>query len=295
MKATFKMSGVRLRYLSCLLFLLTNGLFMKAIAQPDCAPINASSCQNNVTEDFNQDNGGFSSDNFTWNLAGGNWQALIQNRAVDFFNTPYTITSGVYTVTQEDFVNYGFTYVGAYRIDITIIDANTNQPIVTCGAVATTEGGARGERMTCLTFTNTGLDVGDEIIFVTTFYPLQRDFRYGKYIVYDNFSVAGSAIPATMNNLQLKKETNLKRYNYKSFVLYPNPVFSTTTLTFDKLPSQGTLTVRRADGLVVWTSKVREGANSSVLDLSKERPGLYMVTIQLEGGKKIAKKLFKYN
>lgn len=296
METTFIKSGIRLKQLQFLVLILLSGFFTKAIAQPDCEPIEASSCLDNITENFNTNDGGFSSSDFTWNRTDGNWQALIQNSTESFFEKTYTITSGVYTVTQEDYVNYGFVYTGVYRVDITVIDATSGAAIVTCGGVATTAfGEVRGQHMTCLTFTNEGLDIGDEIRFVTTFNPRQRGFRYGKYIIYDDFSVAGSAVPVTNSGLQLQKETSLAKYNYKRFDLFPNPVLNTATLSFDKLPGEGTLTIKRADGYLLRIYKVKKGSDSSVLDMSKERPGLYVVTIQVEGGKRMVKKLFKYN
>ena len=66
-----------------LVFLLLMAFSHRTVAQPDCGWVDGINNQpvsclgENVTEDFNTDDGGFTSDEFVWNDSEGYWEAII--------------------------------------------------------------------------------------------------------------------------------------------------------------------------------------------------------------------------
>ncbi|GAA4430122.1 hypothetical protein GCM10023188_16390 [Pontibacter saemangeumensis] len=265
----------------------------------------------NVTEDFNLDDGGFTSDDFVWNASEGYWEAIIDRPISRSEPDTYTITSGVYTITEDGYVNYGFIFSGPNRIGISIIDANTGEVLAGCdptGGILYND--QRGYFITCLRFPYPGTDddlyAGREIQFVTTFHVYGRGFTRGRSIIYDNFSVGGSATEvggasallsnATSRSLLQKKGLSQATGELADFTLYPNPVNDRATLSFDKqLSVSAVLSLIRADGVLLRTLKLEKGAVTTQLDLSSEKPGLYIVTLQDASGRRTVSKLFKYD
>lgn len=305
------------KQLLCTVIFLSIVNLPAAVAQPDCewvdgygengSPNEPVSCTGSVLENFNQDDGGFTSDDFDWDAAEGHWVAKIDRPNS---TESYTITSGVYTLNQDGYVEYGFIFKGPNSpsfIGITIIDAENCKVLSDgCRTGGFRYSQQRGYYIVCLRITSPSTSEefyeGRNIQFVTTFYVQNTGYRGGRFVVYDNFSVSGSATAvsnpssstcsANSTSLSTAKSATLENDNVE---LYPNPVSDKTTLSFEKLAENATLYLRRADGYLLRTYSLQKGAASTTLDLSAEKPGMYIITLEDESGRRVVRKLFKYD
>ncbi len=298
-----------------LIFCLTLSALPKALAQPDCAWIDGMgsysankpvSCMGeNVTQDFNTNNGGFTSGKLTWDPAAGYWIANLGRLSGTHI---FSITSGVYTLNQEGWVNYGFIFRAGTRIDIQILDADNDKVIAQCVAAGYTNySELRNYKITCMRLpspgTNAALTKGKRVKFRTLFYmSYSKGFSDGKTIIYDNFSVAGSATEEgststlTSTSSTLLQERSLPtKVEAISVTLFPNPVTHQATLSFEELSEGAVLYLSKVDGQLLQTHRLKKGAVSALLDLSKERPGIYIATLQDGKGNKVVRKLIKLN
>lgn len=303
------------------LFFLIAGFSSNVVAQQQCGWVDGLeggiinlpvSCMGtNVTENFNSDNGGFTSDDFVWNASQGYWEAIIDRPISRSEPDTYVITSGVYTIDEGGYVNYGFIWKGPSKMSIEIVDASSGETLAGCESAGYTfYPDQRGYFITCLRFpypeteTDEHLAEGREIQFVTTFYVDNRSFIRGRNIIYDNFSVAGSATAVddattllrntNSQNILPKESLSKVKAGFPDFTLFPNPVSQQTTLSVGKQLSGNTiLSISRADGLLLRTYELRKGEDSALLDFTNEKPGLYIITLQDENGKRTIRKLFK--
>ena len=61
--------------------------------------------------------------------------------------------------------------------------------------------------------------------------------------------------------------------------IYPNPVFSNVTVSYNKVSGNASLLVYTTDGKFVTTSKLTEGSTQTTVDVSALKSGKYILTL----------------
>jgi len=101
----------------------------------NCTSSISGTCGISVDQDFDTDNGGFSSTHFTWTSSYNHWRTTSLTA-----NTVYSLTSGIYNAGAATAANFGFSFSGSGADDIAsysinIRNAFTNQVIASCNNI----------------------------------------------------------------------------------------------------------------------------------------------------------------
>jgi hypothetical protein len=249
---------------------------------------------NNITEDFNTDNGGFTSNEFKWDSRKGNWKAVRIKSAQYLY-----ITSGTYQLLQAGTTNFGFVSEGGGTKDIQILDASTGEILTECAAVV---GAYPTQSQICQKLPlETGaenLTVGRLIKYrVKYFVRTQAAFILPTF---DNFSVGGSAVRVTSSNSQSINVAKEKIFSPGTGTklnssVYPNPAGQQTIISYEPFENgKTTIDIYDLNGIKLKTLDFGNSFKGQIyekqIDLSAFRSGSYFYRLTI--GKNISKGSF---
>jgi len=176
------------------------GSFQSLHAQCTIQP-NAACTGGNVSQNFNTNSGGFTSAQFTYSAANGNFSATAAGASTN------TISSGVYHWGGGTGALVGFSFVGTTAslndITISIVDANTSIPYISCTQPVSSFTGNVG----CVSFGSLTIGAGTDIMYVISF-TVKNGVGNAGTIVFDNFANGGQAIalPVKLDNFDAAKD-----------------------------------------------------------------------------------------
>jgi hypothetical protein len=249
---------------------------------------------NNITEDFNRNDGGFTSNEFKWDSRKGNWKAMRIKSAQYLY-----ITSGTYQLLQAGTTNFGFISEGGGTKDIQILDASTGEILTECAAVT---GPYPTQNQVCQKLPlETGaenLTVGRLIKYrVKYFVRTQAAFILPTF---DNFSVGGSAVRVSSSspvsaNVATEKRLNRNSLTKLSSSLYPNPAGQQTIISFEPFEKgKTTIDIYDLKGIMLKTLDYGNCFEGQMyekhIDLSGFPSGTYFYRLTI--GKNISKGAF---
>jgi hypothetical protein len=249
---------------------------------------------NNITEDFNRNNGGFTSNEFKWDSRKGNWKAMRIKSAQYLY-----ITSGTYQLLQAGTTNFGFISEGGAGKNIQILDALTGEVLTECADV---RGTYPTQNQVCgklpLETGAENLTAGRLIKYrVKYFVRTQATFILPTF---DNFSVGGSAVRVSSSNpvaANIESEKLLMRNSVtklNSFV-YPNPAGQQTIISYEPFENGKTIIeIFYLNGIKLKTLDFGNSFKGQMyekqIDLSAFRSGSYFYRLTI--GKNISKGSF---
>ena len=188
---------------------IRSSLVLMAIAAGSYQSLHAQTCTNaanvnqctggNITQNFNSNNGAFTSTNFTYNAVGGNWQKTPTVKG-----NSYVITSGVYHVTSTG-GSLGFSTAG------TTGGLNTLQVrVLTAGGtqISSCTPSFISANQVCVTFSVPSNPI--DVKFEFTFNAANGSSGDNQTFVFDNFAIgaAGLPLPVKLDNFAADKDAS---------------------------------------------------------------------------------------
>lgn len=183
-------------------------------AQAQCTNTTANACTGaNVNQNFNAEDGGFTSSQFVYSGANGNFAITSPVAAGGSVNT---ITSGIYKARGGTGTLLGFSFTGTASLDdvtVRITDAAGTTTYVSCTQVI---GATAAANQFCATLPlNVG--AGTEIRYQVSFRVKNGNGNAGT-IIFDNFANGGQAIalPVKLDNFEAAKEGTGVKLSWKA-------------------------------------------------------------------------------
>lgn len=198
----FYLLGSTKVFRSLILMAVAAGSYQSLQAQCTVNANTAPCTGGNVNQNFNSENGQFTSAQFTYSSANGNF--AVANALA---NSTNTISSGVYHWGGATGALVGFSFVGSTAglndITVSIVNNATGTPFISCTQTANTY----TTSVACVTFSNLSIGAGTDIRYEFTFTVKNGGGQAGT-IVFDNFANAGqaAALPVKLDNFDAAKD-----------------------------------------------------------------------------------------